>query len=122
MLGSFRIQPILLAIALMVAAASLLLFGHDASANPKDVTSMQVPRGATVEIDRQGTARVKNSNGETGTFDCRCSGANATGTCVLGRGSSTIICGDGGSSCTGTCKLYTTTKGLSGGGGLMMKR
>jgi hypothetical protein len=82
---------------------------------------MPIPKGATVQMQTQSMMRMNNSNGETGTFDCRCSGANASGTCILGRGSSTIICGTGGSTCTGSCKLFTTTGGISGGV-MMMKK
>lgn len=122
MSGKSRIlQPSLVVLAIAVAAAAVFLMGLDVSAKPKNVTSMPIPQGATVQIDRQGVAQLKNSNGETGTFDCRCSGANASGTCILGRGSSSIICGTGGSTCTGSCKLFTTTGGLSSRG-VMMKQ
>lgn len=115
-----RIQPILAVLAVVVAAAAMFFSGLDVSAKPKSVTSMPIPKGATVQLDRQGVARLNNSNGETGTFDCRCSGTNASGTCILGRGTSSIICGTGGSTCNATCKLFTTTGGLSGG--VMMKQ
>jgi len=119
--GTSRIHPFLVALAVAVATAALFLAGLDVSAKPKTVTSMPIPKGATVQLDKQGVARLNNSNGETGTFDCRCSGANASGTCVLGRGPTTIICGAGGSTCTASCKLFTTSGGLSGGATMMKK-
>lgn len=122
MAGKSHIQPILVALAIAVAVAGMFFMGLDVSAKPKAVTSMPIPKGASVQIDRQGVARMNNSNGESGTFDCRCSGTNASGTCILGRGSSSIICGTGNSTCTGSCKLFTTTGGLSGGGVMMLKK
>jgi len=118
MLGTTRIPQILLVLAAIASVAAMLFIAPDARAEPKATTTMQLPKGATVQIDRQGVARL-NNNGATGTFDCRCSGDNATGTCILGRGDTAIICGTGGSTCNGTCKLFTTTNGLRGG--VMMK-
>ncbi len=118
--GKLHIQPTLVVLAIAIAAMAVFL--SDVSAEPKDVTSLQIPKGATVQIDRQGVARLNNNNGETGTFDCRCSGANASGTCILGRGSSSIICGTSGSTCNGSCKLFTTTGGISGGVVMMKKK
>lgn len=101
--------------------AFMLVVGLDASAKPKQTSTMQIPKGATVQMQTQSMMRMNNSNGETGTFDCRCSGAKHNGSCILGRGSSTIICGTEGSTCEGTCKLFTTTGGISGGV-MMMKK
>lgn len=117
-MSGLRMRSIL---AITAFLAVMLVLGLDAAAKPK-ATVMQLPEGATVQTQTKSQMRVNNSNGETGTFDCRCSGVNHSGTCILGRGSSTIICGTEGSTCQGTCKLFTTTGGLSGGGAIMMKR
>lgn len=114
--GSIR-NCLLVFTAAIVAIA--LLAGGEATAKPK-TTTMQIPKGATVKQQTQ-SQMIMNNNGATGTFDCRCTGVNHNGTCQLGRGSSTIICGTEGSTCQGTCKLYTTTNGLSGGLKMMRK-
>lgn len=114
---SIRMRAVFLVAAMVIAIVAI---GLEATAKPKNTSTLQIPKGATVEMQSQSTMRLNNSNGETGTFNCNCVGANTTGSCILGRGSSSIICGDVGSTCSGTCKLYTTTGGRAGGA--MMKK
>lgn len=116
-MGKFGMRSIIILAALL---AAVFAAGLATAAETKKSTTMQIPKGAVVQMESQSQMRLNNSGGQSGTFDCRCSGANASGSCVLGRGSTTIICGAGGSTCTGSCKLYTTTGGLTGGA--MMKK
>jgi hypothetical protein len=97
-------------------AAAAMLFGLQADAGPK-TTSKAIPKGATVHMQGSSSFRINGGGlNETGTFNCTCTGNNPQGTCVVGRGGSSILCGASGSTCNGTCKLYTTTGGFTGGG------
>jgi hypothetical protein len=111
-----RLQLRCVAVSAGAVLMGLALSAAAVDAAPK-ATIKIIPRGATAQIQGGASFMISGGGGlnETGTFDCRCTGANHGGTCVVGRGKTSIVCGASGSTCAGTCAIYTTTTGLSGG-------
>jgi hypothetical protein len=97
-------------------ASAGVLVSSDVSAKPKQVTTMKLPAGATVQRLSSTQFRVRGGLGVGGTYSCSCS---STGSCSTVQTEGTLECGKSGDSCKGTCSMSTTT---SGGGKIMMKR
>lgn len=100
-----------------VVALGIVGLALQADAGPK-TSSKIIPKGATVTMQGSSAFRINGGGlNETGSFSCECTGSHTQGTCLLGRGPTTVICGVGGSTCTGTCQLYTSTSGAMSHGG-----